>query len=195
MDKIKWSEDKIISSIKEVMNFLDIKRMPSHSEIREYYGNDALTNKIAKTGGSHAWAKRLDIPMKECDSEFGHKLENEIKSLLEVEGFQCELTAIRFPYDILVNGCVKIDVKAARKTKVHQSDVFSFRIAKTKPTCDLYMAACMDKEDIKKLYVIPAHIMTGKSQLTVGINESKYDKYINRLDLVSDYVKAFTNMS
>ena len=31
-------------------------------------------------------------------------------------GHECEMTSTRFPYDLLVNGRVKVDVKAGNKT-------------------------------------------------------------------------------
>ena len=125
----------------------------------------------------------------------GYTIENEIKKLLENIGFRCELTSVRHPYDILVDDCVKIDVKSAKRSKVVESDVFSFRLAKKQPTCDIYVAVCLDdKQAIEKIYVIPAHVMTGKTQLAIGVDQSKYDSFIDRWDIVRAYEMAFTEI-
>lgn len=195
MDRIKWTDQLIEEKIQDAMCGIGINRMPSKQELESFYGDSALTNKIAKTGGFYHWANALGIEIKQSETFTGYTVENEVKKMLENMGFMCELTGIRHPYDILVNGCVKVDVKSARKSKVRGSDVLSFGLAKPKPTCDIYIAACLnDSNTIEKIYVIPAHIMAGKTQLCLGIHHSKYDCYIDRWDIVKAYEMAFTEI-
>ena len=188
----KWTDEEITQTIKDVMNYFGIDRMPTHSEMCEFCGDTSLSNKVSKTGGAYYWADKLGIEVKQSETLLGYMVEAEVKGLLEALGFQCELTSTKHPYDILVNGCVKIDVKSARKSKVQNSDVYSFGLAKQQPTCDIYIAVCLDDNKcIERFYVIPAHIMAGKTQLCIGVHQSKYDSFIDRWDIVKAYETAF----
>ena len=195
MGKKIWTEQLIAEKIMWAKIAMRIGRMPSKSELEHFYGDTGLTNKIAKTGGFYHWAEKLGLEIKDSETLQGYTVETEVKSLLESIGFQCELTGVRHPYDILVDGCVKIDVKSARRSKVHGSDVYSFGLAKRQPTCDIYIAVCLnDNQIIEKFYVIPAHVMAGKTQLCIGVHQSKYDSFIDRWDIVKSYEVAFTEI-
>ena len=191
-----WTEQMIVDEIQAAIRAMNIDRMPSRSEIELLYGDTSLTNKICKTGGFYFWAKRLGLEIKTSDTKCGYEVENMIAKMIESMGHECTLTSNRHPYDILVDKCVKVDVKAARKTKAREYDVFSFRIAKMQQTCDVYIAVCLgDQSSIEKIYVIPAHIMTGKKQLCVGVQHSKYDSYIDRWDLLDKIIAAFEQLA
>ena len=188
----KWTNQDIIESIKEVIDFYGLDRMPSKQEIEEFYGNSALTNKISKTGGFYVWAKNLGLKVKDSETKMGLELEVQMMKILKEMGFKCETTSTKYPYDLLVNGCVKIDVKAARKTKIRGSDAYSFRLTKEQQTCDVYIAVCVnDKREIQRIYVIPAHITTGKIQLCMGAIHSRYDSYVDRWDIIERFSEAF----
>lgn len=191
--KKKWTLETVENEILEVVKFLGIDRMPSRNEVESYSGDTTLSNAISRTGGFYAWAEKLGLEVKESETELGIDLENRICDFMKATGFKdCEKTSVKFPYDLLVYGCVKIDVKAARKTKVRTSDAYTFRLAKTKPTCDIYVAACLnDEKEIERIYVIPAHIMTGKKQLAIGAKHSIYDCYAERWDIVQEFADAF----
>ena len=184
----RWTYEDIKNEIYEVIDFLGIQRMPSRQEIEDYYSNSSLTNKISKTGGLYKWAKILGLEVKKSDTKLGIQYEQTIKEKLEKIGFTCELTSIRHPYDILVNGRVKIDVKVENISKVRGYDVYSFRLEKRMQTCDLYVAICLDeKKQMKKTYVIPSSIMSGKCQLCIGVWKSKYDVFLEGWDLINDF--------
>ena len=188
----KWTSQDIMNHIMQVVDFLEIDRMPSRSEIEEFYGDTALTNKIAKSGGFYHWASRLGLEVKDSESKFGIELEAQMRKLLESIGFKCEKTSTRYPYDLLVDDCVKIDVKAARKTKIKGSDAYSFRLAKEYQTCDVYIAVCVnDQKEILQIYIIPSIIMSGKKQLCMGVGHSMYDTYIQRWDIIQQMSEAF----
>ena len=61
----KWTNQDIVNGIEEVIEFLGIDRMPTKQEIETYYGNTALLNKIAKTGGLYLWAENLGLEVKD----------------------------------------------------------------------------------------------------------------------------------
>ena len=183
-----WTDELIKEKILEVVEYHGYNRMPTKKEIEDYYGDGALTNKISKTGGFEAWAKKLKLSQKPCDSMLGIKYEKHTKKFLEEKGFNCELTSTNHPYDILVNDSIKIDVKVSNPVAINNSKAYTFNIEKKQPTCDLYVAYCLDdNKEIVKTYIIPAPVLAGKCQLSVGINESKYDAYLDNWNLIKLY--------
>ena len=183
-----WTDELIEEKILEVVEFHGYNRMPTRNELEEYYCDSALTNKISKTGGFEVWAKRLKLSQKPCGSMLGIKYERHTKKILEEKGFNCELTSTRHPYDILVNGAVKIDVKVSNLVDIRSSKAYTFNLEKKQPTCDLYVAYCLDdNKEIAKTYIIPAPVVAGQSQLAVGVNKSIYDAYLDNWNLVKLY--------
>lgn len=193
-----WTESRIATNILRIKEGLCIDRMPSNSEIKSFDGDNRLSNAIMKKGGFRYWAEKLGLDMKVTESEHGYKQERIICDLISKHGYEAEMTSIRFPYDVLVEGVVKVDVKCAHLSKVREYDAYSFRIAKDKPTCDLYFIACLNNDDtINMLYVIPAHKLVGQVQLVISGSRvsQKYAKYLNRWDLLDSYVSAFKKLS
>ena len=187
-----WSKDDIEFELMSMVNFLGINRMPTYKEMELHYGNCGLANKVCRTGGIYEWANRLGLEVGASDTRLGYEVETLVMDILNKQGYECEMTSTRHPYDLLVNGCVKIDVKAARMSKANGSDCYSFSLAKPMQTCDVYVAVCLDDEKVpQKIYVIPAHVMHGKTQLSLGIKRSKYDQYIDKWEIIDQLLKAF----
>lgn len=192
---IRWNRKLIIDGIYEVINYYELDRMPTRSEIESYYHNSRLTNKISKTGGFDSYAKELNLQTKESESKLGIRFEKYIAELLEKQGFKTELTTVKFPYDILVNGRVKIDVKTGRKVESKAGKYYTFNLEKKQQTCDVCIAVCINSEkEVEKVYVIPASVMNGKTQLSVGLNHSKYDCYLNKFWIVKTLDKAMEEL-
>ena len=104
----------------------------------------------------------------------------------EILGLDSQKTAPRHPYDLLVENSVKIDVKSAKLFKINNTQYFTFNLEKTHQTCDLYVFYCIENDVIVKTLIIPSYILSGKTQLSIG-HKSKYDKYIDRWDLILKY--------
>lgn len=189
---IRWTKDKIDQEISEVMNYLGIDRMPSKTEMENYYMNSALTNKLCKTGGFYKYAKEHGLKIKYSESRLGIEYENLINDALLKRGYDVKLTTTKFPYDILVNNRVKVDVKVGRKVKTGESDYYTFNLEKLIQTCDVYVAVALGRNNGRnEIYVIPSSIMSGKTQLSIGAQKSAYDKYIDRWDIVKALDEAF----
>ena len=188
----KWTNQDIVNGIEEVIEFLGIDRMPTKQEIETYYGNTALLNKIAKTGGLYLWAENLGLEVKDSETKIGLEVEICVMKILKEKGFKCEMTSIKHPYDLLINNCVKLEVKSARRSYVNNSPVYSFRLAKPQQTCDVYAAICLnDNKKIERTYIIPSIILHGKTQLSIGTKRSSYDRYLDRWDIVEKMSFAF----
>lgn len=186
-----WTNENIANAVMDIVNTRGLDHMPSVSEIKEYYGNNKLTNAITKHGGQGEWANILGLDIKQSETQFGGKYEKYVHDFLTEIGFDCELTGTRCPYDLLVNGCVKIDVKASRITRINGYDAYSFRLAKAMQTCDVYILVGIDRLEYKKMYVIPAHEVNGQVQICISTTCSKYDIYIDRFDIIAKLSEAF----
>ena len=103
----RWTEQEVIEGITEVIEFLGVDRMPTRSEIIEYYGNTSLAKRISSTGGFYKWAERLGLEVKECESKLAHDIETICMNRLKEMGYKCEMTSYNFPYDLLVDDCLK----------------------------------------------------------------------------------------
>lgn len=93
-----------------------------------------------------------------------------------------------YPYDLLVNDSVKIDVKASKLYHGKGGNFYSFNLEKPYCTCDLYVLRLINDDGIEEdTLVIPsAHVATN-TQISVGESKSKYKKYSNRWDYISQY--------
>jgi hypothetical protein len=94
-EKTHWTQDKILLYVKACMSATGLTRMPSRSELSEYYGNDKLTNAIRRfPGGYYKIAEILNVEMKESETQFGKYGEDLATKLLEeAERLGCKTAA------------------------------------------------------------------------------------------------------
>lgn len=185
----KWSEDIILEKIKELVEYTGQKTMPTHSEMFDYFGNTKLSNAISKRQGTAYYANKLGLKIKNSESNFGFEMEMVcISQIQEKLGIACEKTRARHPYDILVGNSVKIDVKASKIFDNYgRAKYYTFNIEKQHQTCDLFVFYCIgEKGEIQKTLIVPSFVLSGKTQFSIA-NDSIYDKYINRWDLIKKY--------
>lgn len=191
-EKTHWTQDKILLYVKACMSATGLTRMPSRSELSEYYGNDKLTNAIRRfPGGYYKIAEILNVEMKESETQFGKYGEDLATKLLEEHGFAVERMSTRYAYDLYVNGSVKVDVKTARLSKTSGTAFYYlFNLEKRFPTCDIYFLIARN-EDGESIYIVPASI--NQTQIGIGEKKTKYIKYQDRYDIIADMSKAFAS--
>lgn len=187
----RWDETLIERAIKDVVEKAKIDCFPTHSLIKSVTGNCALTNAISKNGGSGYWAKKLGLEIKKCESRLGEEYELDCQKIVKTFGYKCEKMPIRYPYDLLIEDSIKVEVKCGNLYHGVQGDFYTFNLEKSKPTCDLFVCYCLNKSEVQKVYIIPASILSGKTQLSIGQHFSKYDPYINRWDYIHIYVDFY----
>ena len=188
---IKWNDDLIASEIKRVIEMLGIYRFPTKSEIERCLGHRGLNKAISKYGGTRYWSEKMGYDVKDCESEFGYYFEQyalkDIKNNLGIEGY---LNKPRYPYDITANHNIKINVKSSKliKNKVGYQ-YYSFNLEKKEPTCDIYILYCVNNDKtINKTYIIPSCVFYNQNQVGISGNGiSKYDKYLDRWDIIEFY--------
>ena len=187
---MNWNDELIRKGILEVVEHIGEVRMPTAYEIREYHGDCRLIGAITRTGGFMVWANKMELPMKDGDVILSLGYEKYTKELLEKNGLDCIHTSTKFPYDLLVDNKVKIDVKVSHLVEVGNGWGYTFKIAKNIPKCDIYVAYCLDEKEVGKIakaYIIPAHVLINMRQLTIGKDNSKYDAYLNRWELIERF--------
>ena len=190
----QWTEKKIENAIKEVMKIANINTLPTHTQMDKITGSMALSNAVSKHGGSKYWADKLGLEAKPCESKVGYQYECECLSLLTSLGYDCELTKARYPYDLIANGNIKIDVKCSNLYKCYNGEFYTFNLEKSMPTCDVFVCYCVNNDTVEKIYVIPSCVLSGKTQLSIGKSHSKYDKYINNWDIIFRYEDFYLKM-
>lgn len=190
----RWSDNAIKTETFRVMNALDIKRMPTHSEIKNVTGNNRLANKISRTGGYKYWASELNLEIKDSETKFGNEWEYKIKSELENKGFDVLKMSTKHPYDLLINKNLKIDVKVSRYYKKEKYKYHTFNLEKEYHNCDIFICVGLnDNDEIEKLLIIPSKHLMGIKQLSVGVI-SKYDKFDRAYKYLDIYNKFYNEV-
>lgn len=191
--KIIKREDRDIA--KEILLLSKrFNRMPSKSEVVEYCGDESLHNAIARSYGYYEWAEKLNLNIKESETSMGVSYEDICFKMLEKKGYDIEKTPIKAPYDLIINGNVKIDVKSGCAYENNGSRVHTFGINKVYPTCDLYIIYALDESgrDVERILIIPSKYLK-MNALNIGAN-SKYNKYLNKWDYIEQYDKFYQSL-
>lgn len=186
----RWTKDKTIEEIRSVMRGLEIDRMPSNSEVIEWTGSHALSSRINSTGGFYYWADKLGITTKDSETGLAKRYEVKIKEMIERRGYDVKDMTTKHPYDLIVNGMVKIDVKVSNLYKNEVAGKYhTFNLEKKFPTCDIYVAITLIDKEIDRIFIIPSKFLN-ITQLSVG-KKSIYNKYIDRWDYIEKYVELY----
>lgn len=193
MARTTWTDALIEEKVQEVIQGLGLNRMPSSSECNKYFGDFRLSNAITKKKGWYEMAKHMNLPVKESDTLTGKTAEKYITNILEGMGYTVEQMSTRYPYDLFVNGCVKVDVKSAHIYHGPDGDFYTFNIEKPHATCDVYvLVQLQEKNDPSRIMIVPAAVVPSQTQISMGINKSKYHQYTDRWDYIErtvDYWK------
>lgn len=182
---MKWTEEKIQSELLATIEILGIQRMPTADELKTLGRND-LHIKVSRTKKYRGWAEMLGLELKSSCTLTGQLQEDVVERMLIEKGYQVERMTTKHPYDLLVNGAVKVDSKLANPYFLRGSKVHTFGIAKSEPTCDIYVCVAMgDTGEVERIMVIPSHQLRVVT-LCIG-KQSKYNKYIDRWDYIEKY--------
>ena len=195
MRRKPWTEEDIISAIREVVDNLELDRMPSYQEMKDYHRDSALTNAISKHQGVYYYANIMGLEVKASETLFGKLGESDVMEKLIGDGYEVTKMPQNFPYDLLVNDALKIDVKASKLYRGKTGSFYSFNLEKPFCTCDIYVLRTIDDENQEKYYVIPSCHIYNKTQISIGEKKSVYSRYLDRWDYISDYCDFFSEVS
>jgi hypothetical protein len=189
----RWSEEIIIEEVSKFVKENKMDTFPTHTEIKSCVGMEGLAAAISKHGGTKYFSEKMNLKIKECESKFGEEYELlTIKKIEELFDYRCRKTKPRYPYDIIVNDNIKIDVKVSRQFLTNcNSWQNSFNLEKIDPTCDIFVFYCLDNDgNYLKTVILPSCCVSGKNQIGIG-KKSKYDDYIDAWNIISDYNKFY----
>lgn len=186
-----WTKEKIIQELKYMIKETGLKRMPTSIEVSSFYGNYKLTNAISHRKLWRELANELNLEMKDSETAFGKDYEARVMEQLICMGYDVEKMPQNFPYDLLVNGSIKVDVKVSKLYRGTAGNFYSFNLEKPFATCDLYILFLENTHLIKDVLVIPSKFVVKNTQISVGENKSKYYKYSNKWD----YLEKYANFS
>jgi hypothetical protein len=181
--RTRWTEALLVSRINAVVG--DSKRFPTNSHLVEI-GQGDLSNQITKRGGFIYWANRLGIERDISDSDIGWEGEKRAHTLLEARGFSViRSERVRWPFDLLVNNSLRVDVKTASYAAYGASTGWFFRIGKS-PQADLIALYRSDKDD---MYLIPWYHVP-KTNITISPTGMKYSRFLNAYEIVERMVRV-----
>lgn len=178
-----WTEQMIATELSAII--ASDRVMPSASRLRQLGRND-LAVKISRTGGFIAWAKRLGASREHSDSDTGWNGEVEFAKKLAVMGFSVtRMDAVKSPYDLRVNGCVRVDVKSAKYAEYGPCRGWFYRVGK-EPQADII---ALYQIDTKSVYFIPWSVCP-VSNVTISRDGGKWSPFKDRYDILRELIAA-----
>lgn len=188
----KWTDELIESELIKCIHTLQLDRMPVSTEIRALKRED-LHNAISRSELKYSgWARKLNLELKDSETTKGLDCELTIKNAIETMFKYMTVTKMstKHPYDLLINGCVKVDVKVAAPHHHFGPRAHTFALNKKYATCDIYVCVALnEKGEIENHFIIPAaHLQI----VTLNIcRDSKYNQYMNKWNFLDRFVKNY----
>lgn len=182
---IRWTDDLIKERVLEVKTALSLDRMPSRSECVHYFHNESLVNAISRRKKWYQLASELGLKVKDSETYFGKSQEANTAEMLVSLGFSVRKMPQNFPYDLLVDDCVKVDVKASHLYHGPNGDFYTFNLDKQFATCDIYILFALGDDCEQRTFVVPSKFVIAQTQISMGVLKSKYHKFENRWDFIS----------
>ena len=182
MTRKTWTEAMISDRIME--NYRITGLMPTNQYLKET-GQCDLVGQISKKGGFLKWAERLGLAREHSDSDTGWDGEKRVQEILESAGFQVErCTAVKWPFDLLVNKVLRVDVKSANFACYGASKGWFYRMGKA-PQADLI---ALHQLDTGKTYWIPWNIIP-HSNVTISTDGGKWARYKESIWIVQSMLE------
>lgn len=183
----KWSEKLVKNSIVGCMNHLGLSRMPTLDEMQGYTGDSSLSNAVSHYGGTRKFSKEIGTSLKTGDTINGWGAEKVVCNMLKKQGYRVERMSTGENFDLLVNEVVKIDVKSGRQYLLDRYKVTTFGINNKHPHCDIYILVDYHGKKPCRTLFIPSVFLSLSTTMSIGA-KSKYDKWINRFDVIDKYI-------
>jgi hypothetical protein len=173
----RWDESTFTAEIKEIANALG--HFPTNRELM-VCGRGDLANQIGRRGGFIQCSKDIGFNRLHSDSDTGWAGEGEAMEKLAELGFTVSVRdGIKSPFDLLISGIVRVDVKSARFHAYGCSRGWFYRLGKY-PQADLIMLWRLDEKDFFALpwFVCPP------SNITITPTGGKYAAFHNNVDVI-----------
>lgn len=176
-----WNDQRFESEVRAIS--LDLGRFPTVSDLTGLQRQD-LASQIQKRGGFPAVAARLGIDRAISDTDTGWAGEVAAANFLRFLGLEVESReGVKCPYDLLINGVLRIDVKAARQCQYGYSAGWFYRIGKY-PQADVVM---LWQLDTGRFHVLPWYVCP-TTNITITPTGHKYAEYRDNVDLIHQMI-------
>ena len=174
-----WDDAKVADELRLVVDTLG--HFPSSTELREMGRND-LACQISRRGGFVHWSERLGVSRQHSDSDTGWIGEAMAAVYLREAGFAVSWrSTVKWPFDLLVDDVLRLDVKAARRKQYDLADGWFFRIGKV-PQADLIFLWRLDVQDF---FAIPWFACPNTS-ITISQSGGKYRRFHRNVGLIRE---------
>lgn len=119
-----------------------------------------------------------------------------VEDILTKKGFWGEEIPKSSPYDLLVNDCVKVNIRTGYSILDKTGEYYKFVLKNSVVTCDIYILLELDSDNnIEQVLVIPSKFLKGKHRFLIRKGESKYNRFIDRFDYISSLAKYLENVT
>lgn len=177
-----WNDDRFTEELLSVSKIFG--KMPSNSDLRSINRLD-LSNQIARRGGFLGVAKKFNLHRSHSDSDTGWDGERDLQDILIQKGFSAErITAVKSPFDLCINGCLRLDVKSTSYSEQGACRGWFYRVGKA-PQADI---VAFFQLDTKNVYFIPWNKCPW-TNVTISRGGGKYKNYLNRYDYIEHLIK------
>lgn len=183
---IKWTDDMVKQEVLSVMKALNISRLPTKSECDSVTKSTALSNVISKRFGWYKLAEIMSLSIKECETTTGKKFEAVATDILCEKGFIVKRMVQNHPFDLLVNGTVKINVKASNLYNGTSGNFYSFGLGYNNHSCDFFMLLELNDKEVVRVMIVPSVDVMNIKQISVGVISSKYHKYTDCYNFITN---------
>ena len=174
-----WNEETVCVELKIIAK--ELGHIPTAEYLKEI-GRHDLMCAISRNGGWKHFSRTLNIPLKKSCTTTGWLGEDVVMDILRKKGFDVGLTPTRCHYDLIVNGCCRIDVKTAKYAEYGLSKGWFFRNGK-QPSCDFVVLLRSDKNDC---FIIPwSHC--SNTNITVSKSMRKHKRWYEKYSLISKF--------
>jgi len=190
----RWSLEKIELELLSYITEKELTHLPSKPDLIKD-GRCDICNAMTRHKSMKYWSDRVGYPLKESETTTGNKFERIVSDYLILKGYHVDNMVTKHPYDLLVEGNIKIDVKVSSPHNHFGTRSHTFRSSKECPTCDVYVCVALDEEkNPEDIYVIPS---THAKIVTInisGMGGSKYEKFKNNWDVIREYTKLYSSL-
>lgn len=177
----RWNDTELEKVIRSIAQ--DLGHFPTCSELGEI-GRLDVANRIARSGGFRHWSAVTGIPRVMSDSDKGWAGEDAAAKRLEELGFAVTAQdGVKCPFDLLVDGILRVDVKAANYQEYGHSKGWFYRIGK-QPQADMIL---LWQLDTKHFYSLPWYLCPF-TNVTISTTGGKYVAYRNSVDVIKRMV-------
>ncbi len=192
----RWTDHDIKQAVITVVDSCGLDRMPSRKECVDFYNSESLANAVSRRyGGWYKLANDLGLPIKKSETYLGKIHEGVATNMLTDRGFSVVRMPQNFPYDLLVDDAVKVDVKASRLYRGKLGNFYTYNLEKKYATCDLYILFALDDEsNIVDTYIVPSKFVINNTQISIGEFNSKYHKFKDRWDYIADMSRYINSL-